>query len=210
MNTRCFTPVVRSAFTLIELLTVIAVVTVLCMVLFSSLSLVRGRADDTRCATNLRSLGQISQTQATENGGWVPQAMWDLKNNAAARPNLLDHGLTDEGVRCPAVESGRSYGINIKLIAGGTEGQWGENDVQYWKRGRYQLSQLDAVKAMAFTETTLYTSEDSLSKLAFRHQGFANVVYLDGHVDKVSFADLTQKEDDPDGKLFWTRGITTP
>lgn len=210
MNTRCHIPLTRSAFTLIELLTVIAVVVVLCTVLFGSLGVVRGKADNARCVTNLRSLGQLAQTQAAVNGGWVPQAMWDLANNAAARPNLRDHGLTDEGAHCPVVVSGRSYGINIKLIAGGSDGQWGKNDIQYWQRGRYQLSELDPVKAMAFTEATLYTSEDSLGKLAFRHQGFANVAYLDGHVDRVSREQLTQDEDDPGGKLFWTQGITTP
>lgn len=199
----------RSAFSLIELLTVVGIIAVLAALVAAGIGPVRRMADESRCATNLRTLGQLAQMQSADNGGYVPQAMWD-STNTNAKPNLRDYGLTNEGLVCPAVLVGRSYGINIKLIAGSNnEGQWGAGDIQYWKRGRYPYSELDPVKAMLFTETTQYYSGDTLSALQFRHNGYVNAVFADGHVERFSMADLTRDEEDKEGKRFWTKGITS-
>ena len=131
----------RCGFTLIELLAVIAVVALLAGLLFSALTHVRAMAQQTHCANNLRELARLANLQATENGGWVPQAMF-FSTRSAARPNLRDYGMTDELMQCPSAEFSDSYGINNKLVQGSDikNKTWGANDVQYWQHGRYQLA----------------------------------------------------------------------
>lgn len=57
----------RGAFTLIELLTVIAIIGVLAAIVFSAVGKVRDSARDTRCKSNLRQLGLAAQLFAAEH-----------------------------------------------------------------------------------------------------------------------------------------------
>lgn len=66
----------RRAFTLAELLVVLAILIVLIALLLPSINAARSAAVRIMCASNLRSIGQSMLYYATENEGALPRAYW--------------------------------------------------------------------------------------------------------------------------------------
>src|SRR5690348_14438918 len=64
------------AFTLVELLVVIGIIGVLMALLLPALEAAREHANTTRCATNLRSIGQALALYANENHGNYPRTIY--------------------------------------------------------------------------------------------------------------------------------------
>jgi prepilin-type N-terminal cleavage/methylation domain-containing protein len=60
------------AFTLVELLTVIAIIAVLAAILVPTAGTLRASSQSSRCATNLRQTGVAIQTYITDNKGFLP------------------------------------------------------------------------------------------------------------------------------------------
>ncbi len=63
----------KRAFTLVELLVVIALIALLIAILIPVLSSVRERANRMKCASNLRQIGQMELTYAVDNKGYYPR-----------------------------------------------------------------------------------------------------------------------------------------
>jgi prepilin-type processing-associated H-X9-DG protein/prepilin-type N-terminal cleavage/methylation domain-containing protein len=79
----------RRAFTLVELLVVIGIITVLIAVLLPTLGRVREHANRVKCAANLRSIGQ-ALTMYTQQYGYYPGTWsWDEAADAAIWPVRL-------------------------------------------------------------------------------------------------------------------------
>lgn len=208
----------RRAFTLVELLTVIAIIGVLAAIVIVSVGSVRKNARSSRCGANIRQVQSLALLWAKDNRDWVPQAMWFLENSKkkSGTTNLRAVGYTDELGTCPDGDGlpAPNYGINIKLVSGGPDGQWGQNDVQYWEHGRYKYGQIQTSKTIVFAETAKVSGYNAggsgayvainnsiANTLSTRHADKAWVAYADGHVELKPPADIAT---DP----IWNKGIT--
>ncbi len=113
---------VSRAFTLVELLTVIAVIGLLVSMLIPALNKARARAKTVSCGTHLRQLGIANELYLNEKRS-LPGHRWKLTNGEDARwPNAISEYLkSDELMVCPMVADwlvGRdnSYGYNYKYL----------------------------------------------------------------------------------------------
>ena len=98
------TPSSRRAFTLIELLTVIAIIAVLAAILFPAISTVRSRAASTRSISNLTQFGTSYMAFAADNKGRLPPAYnsndqkgWDFFLFPYLFPNNSDTNMPTSG-----------------------------------------------------------------------------------------------------------------
>lgn len=78
----------HQAFTLIELLTVIAIIGILAAILIPTVGKVRNTAQSARCVSNLRQIGQQIIAYATDSRGQLPN-MQALTNSAALDPRVV-------------------------------------------------------------------------------------------------------------------------
>lgn len=102
---RVFAPAPRRAFTLIELLTVIAIIGALAAIILPTVGAVRVQAKQAQCVSNLRQIGIAISTYADAHRGAFPEtshgALTDLENVSwiyTLKPYLGD---VDEVRVCP-------------------------------------------------------------------------------------------------------------
>ncbi len=114
----------RWGFTLIELLVVVAIIAILISILLPALNGARRSAKATKCAANMRGVGQAFATYLAENNATYPPSYvypydnrgnWEPKNQPAAHPYgyshwswfLFNRGAVDEeAFRCPELSNG--------------------------------------------------------------------------------------------------------
>lgn len=136
----------RRAFTLIELLTVIAIIAILAALLFPMFSRVRESGRRTACVSNVRQLGQAYMMYAQDAdevlpcatdgpegagryGGWVYYATFPANDASVARHSydvrrgaLYPYVKNDQIYMCPSDgegrRSGNSYAANSCLFNG--------------------------------------------------------------------------------------------
>ncbi len=76
----------KRAFTLLELLVVVAIIAILIAILLPTLQTVRYRAKETACGNNLRQLGALFNAYAADNQQWYPKN-GAIRNNAYSIKN---------------------------------------------------------------------------------------------------------------------------
>lgn len=125
----------RPAFTLVELLVVIGIISVLIALLLPALNRAREQAKGVKCLSNLRQLAQAAFMYAGQNQGFFPISRnsmieeWDFtQTGSAIVPGILWQGQTNLAVtQCPSYEIPSTtksdpftgYNYNTSYIGGG-------------------------------------------------------------------------------------------
>jgi prepilin-type N-terminal cleavage/methylation domain-containing protein len=87
----------RQAFTLVELLVVIAIIAVLISVLLPALQAARQQALSIQCLSNMRTVGQAIYMYANQNKGMIPPASLDDVEQIVQGANPIKSGSTGTG-----------------------------------------------------------------------------------------------------------------
>lgn len=199
---------VGGGFTLIELLVVIAVISLLAAILLPVFAKAKSNAKQTNCLANLKQLAAAWQAYADDSAGracvsyyYSPdyrfEYAWDTVLDWSKDPPTSKLGLLGKFTRsgrincCPSFK-GESFGRPFTGYAYNATYIGGDGAA----RPACLLSQIarptqTVVLADAgwgspvSSEAYLRAPSDSLfiaGKVHFRHQGWANVAYADGHV----------------------------
>jgi prepilin-type N-terminal cleavage/methylation domain-containing protein len=146
----------QSGFTLVELVAVIAIITVLAAILFPVFTQAREKARQSSCQANLYQIGLALQCYARDHDGFLPRAHYDFAPLAA--PYLNDLAV----LRCPSETAGDA-GRFPELPQSERPGDPpGPHIGSYQYRGGLSL--------------------EDRPDWEFRHNAGANVLYLSGSV----------------------------
>lgn len=213
------------AFTVIELLATVVVVTLLAAILVPVVNHLQGAGESARCQANLRQIGVAFQLYRQENNGAFPPSATDAGPYFTWYQFLLGHGpgaeydsqtrtfvdgsagpnyLGDRGLlNCPSgsyAHMGTStqwplgYGMGNFLLwnpppshrtdsLADTFFSWRLKKPSQWPlvmcADRQRIWQLDNPQA----------GTDSGNRFAARHGGFANVLMVDGHIERAKYGD---------------------
>jgi len=128
----------REAFTLVELLVVIAVITLLMGILVPTLNKIRRRAKATICRTNVRQWGLVFKLYGEDNDAKLPQSVPGNTNLTIAEASWMVATLPyykAKGIRfCPSTKIIRGP-TDFSAAYGGTFACWGpysKDDPDYW------------------------------------------------------------------------------
>ena len=189
--------VIVHRFTLIELLTVIAIIAILSSLLLPSLHETKEKAKQIRCSGNLKQIGVAVFTYASDYDGWVPPVCyynapvnsfgWFNRVEAYLALNMnyslwseLNTVYSQKWLKCPSekepVSGWITYGYN-KYYG-------------YYRNIFYPADQYyRPVRLAKFQQPSKYVlSSDSqetvldINKVTWRHKLSANVLFADGHV----------------------------
>lgn len=168
-------------FTLIELLVVISIIALLIAILLPSLEQARASARTGSCLSNLRQLGLWTQIYIDDHDGeMIPRyrssdpLVWVNRLRANFPEMAGDNSGEVGGLRCPEVDSGWSYGYNVKI-----------SSVK-----RYAVPEPHSEIA---THVGAGLGEIwSQSHYRFRHLSAVNSLFLDGHAASHTQADPPQ------------------
>jgi prepilin-type N-terminal cleavage/methylation domain-containing protein len=203
------------AFTLLELLVVIAVVGILAALIIAGLAKAREAAGIAKSSSQMRQLGTAALLWANENGGllptpqapktWYVQIYPYIYNTNAPSPfftaNSMGQNLRGTVFYCPLkdqakeVEAGtpvRSYGWNI----------WLKDNISKEDQP-LPMARIKQPSKTMMLATTLRNSAVGTSKnqwnFSTRAGGRTLVIFTDGHLERLMLEDIPTSESD----LFW-------
>lgn len=183
-------------FTLVELLTVIAIVGILAAILIPVVGRARDSAKATQCLSNLRQMGTAARLYSHDNKNWTPplgykffQAVWpyaySTSKTIAISGSDLPPDLAGSIFECskatddsaPTVTTKRSYGINSYL---------GPNTSADKTTMGVPLNLIATPSVAVLAGDVKNMSGLQPSTCNDRHNSKMNIVYVDGHAAAVT------------------------
>jgi len=201
-------PGARRAFTLVELLVVIAIIAILAALLLPALARAKESARSLQCLSQMRQLGLAVRLYADENGDEFPRsqhsafAHGQLTWGRALAPPLGSDTTTWTNLlgsvyHCPSDRrtNGWSYGFNVYFELGPDDDY--EGKPQTWRRAgtvpHPSATILFAENASAADHImpNFWTaSQDAVDVASRRHGRRSNYNFVDGHADARHFETL--------------------
>lgn len=215
----------RRGFSLIELLAVVSIIATLAALVFPAYKSALARRDSVVCLSNLRQCYNYYLTETQDNNMTIPLSFdygtnlsWPDKvcNSLGGNYQISDGGAHAASVfGCPAERkklkfgfNRRSFGINLPLT-----------DSSYAPDGPPRMTSFikpskTALLADAPLKSTGTSVESGFSVSSTKlpdpvHTGYANILFVDGHVSPMSASALTAmvtgtpKGDGSDLSVFW-------
>lgn len=196
----------RNAFTLIELLIVIAIIGVLAAILIPVIGAVRNSTNRTKSLSNLRQVYVAADLYSMDHKGYVVPGGEGVFWVYSLFPYLEFDDVTDatsraaeEMMTCPGFNDSNEwadwswgYGINIKPGLPESTMQNRDDGNEYWTKDFLKISITEPTNRMFFCASSMWqVNESDMTWPAFDRFGDDKcpVVFFDGHT-----ASLTQEE----------------
>ncbi len=180
MNRRTFTP---QAFTVLELLMVIAIIGILAALIFPVTQGMVDRGRTVACESNLRQLWAAVQASANDNDNTFPEIKINPDDNSAGedakelKETLLPYGITDQVLQCAADIKGPNWFSKVH-----TSYMWipivedeNTSSVKMYGRRRVVAAKPSRVPMLQDYEAVHPPSKPGGLKTM-------NTIYLDGHL----------------------------
>ncbi|MDD2709307.1 MAG: type II secretion system protein [Verrucomicrobiae bacterium] len=179
---------VPSGFTLIELLVVTAIIGLLCAMLSPALKSARNSARSMACVNNLRQIGFATRSYIDEHDGFLPDQT-DRMNyfiGEKLRPYLnfgLPKGTGTSAILCCPAQNPHANNGGYIIDYGHCCGAFGVNSTYCPKKHDSEIAADTFVLIDAYCVGGDYLNKDFYSTISYRHNGFANVLFYDNHVE---------------------------
>ena len=210
------------AFSLVELLVVVAIVGALAAVIMPTISVVRARAQSSQCQSNLRQLHGGCMAYAANHGGWLPPSQDDGGVGAWWKQIYPDYIDSPSVFVCPLDETGGISDANAQLEGNGklSYGAMGNDDVRakqgvmdknlgdfVWA-GKSVMLLDDPKSGRQLAKSWFFNWPKYYPEIQAPHDGKVNMVFVDGHVDSMTLDEIEERM--REGTIKTSYGNMTP
>lgn len=174
-----------TAFTLVELLAVMAVSGILLALTFGGTLKFIARGQEAKCTSNLRQLAVATQLYCADNSGMLPMAGAAPFNNPPWYQPLVSY--VDAQMKAGSQLAVAGKGIQVFQCPAYKSPPAPARDITYapnTQSANVRLAQIvkPSAKIWLITSTDSYSVNGSgLQRVNFPHNSRANVLYFDGH-----------------------------